>query len=141
VRLSAAESSVVDILRGRINRSVNRSNRSKYQQTLLVSLPYEGGATVGARQHFDKPSNSVVQVSTNNSKICPRASPKKGTPRANIFTNPISQFSQSVVQIVTNNNTITTYLTSEQHSATQHIALGPPKEMFVCAFLERNRRF
>jgi len=85
-------------------------------------------------------------MSANNSKICFRAFPKKGTPRTNIFTNPINsvqfssvQFSsvQSVVQIVANSNTIATYLTSEQHRATRHIALGRPRErifvqLFIC---------
>ena len=37
---------------------------------------------------------SVVYIAANSNKICSRASPKKGTPRANIFTNPtVSQFS------------------------------------------------
>ena len=52
------------------------------------------------------------------------------------FDKPYSQSVQSVVQIVANSNTIATYLTSEQHGATRHIALGPPREMvFVQLFI------
>jgi len=65
--------------------------------------------------------------------------PQEGNATRQHFYKPYSQFSQfsSVVQIVANSNTIATYLTSEQHRVTRHIALGPPRErvfvqLFIC---------
>jgi hypothetical protein len=102
---------------------------SALQPFSFVSSPHEGDAAVGARKQFHKPSKADVQKSTNNNKVCIRAFPTKGTPRANIFTNLISQLNQLFKS--SKCKTLTTYATSEQHRATQHIAMGSPREMFL----------